>query len=270
MIFYIGIGLIALSLDQKRIMVMCLLSSGAIAFYLKMASNPDLIIAQSQTDASIKVSLIDLNNCKDDQSFPLKTIKSNQPQIISFQHYNEAWNGVLQSQLYLSHPYIYKWHPTDSAGLAIYSSIPFDSSYTLNFNDIPNAVIDFTFENQEFHLVSSYFPYSLNEQVRNKPDLLASMAAFIRGLEGHILNLGHFNEYYWSREMIEYRKLAKLNNSRRQIDWKQDKVPRDHIFHSSNLKCISLEEIFTTQKSHIGLQAHYIINRSNSKSLTMN
>ena len=270
MLIYIGLGLVALSFDQKRIMVMCLLSSALIAFYLKMASNPDLIIAGPSSDSRIKVSLIDLKACEGAESFPLKTIKENQAHIISFQHYNEYWNNLIQIQLYKTYPYIYKWHPSEEEGLAIYSSVPFDSSYTLNFDAVPNAVIDFNFENQIFHLVSSYFPFEENVAIQDKSALLDSMAAFINELDGHVLNLGHYNEYYWSRAIIEYRKLASLENSRRQIDWQQGKVPQDHIFHSDQLRCISLEELYTDQKIHVGLHANYVIEKSRSRSLTMN
>ncbi len=253
-------GFIFLSLEQKRLMFICLIASAFMAFYLKMASNPDMMFPQKTSSATLKVAHFNLTSF-DKENIDLEALISEiNPDLLSFQEYTPDWDQHIPMLLYKMYPYAYKLVRIDPFGMAVYSKIPLKNTKTFNYSDIPNISIALGREYNDVHIIGSYItPPNLANSKNSSEEHLGFIANYINDLNKPVITLGDFNHVYWSRAIIEFRDKAGLSNSRRNISLTSLQIPYDHIFYSDGLECIKFEEIKDGRQNHLGISGTYQI-----------
>jgi len=251
-------GLLVLSLlllvfNQKKLMFISMLACGFLAFYLKTASNSNLILPQINNLPKLKVAHFNLSSFDAyDPNFK-KQILATESDVISFQEYTPDWQSYIGTQLDEIYPYRYTMVRIDLFGMAIYSKKEIIDVQVFDYKKIPNLDVTIHTGYQDVHLISSYIaPPSINSKKLNAKEHLQLIAQRINAIESPTITLGDFNQVYWSTDLNFFRDQTKLNNSRRNINI-TTKVPYDHIFYSQLLECIGFSELKNEEQNHLGI-----------------
>ncbi len=251
------LGLVFLVFNQTRLMFVAMLASGFLAFFLKTASNSNLVLPMDNNLPKLKVAHFNLSSL---QPFDLeftKKINSSEHDVISFQEYTPVWDAFIFETLRVTHPYSQKIVRIDLFGMAIYSKVPLTDASVFYYEDIPNINVKVNTGLQDVNVLSSYLaPPGFLSGTLNPEKHLEQLANFITGLSGPSIALGDYNQVYWTNEIKSFRDKTKMSNSRRNISL-TSKVPYDHIFYSNLLECIEFDEIKNTDEGHLGISATF-------------
>lgn len=257
---FLVVGFLFLALKQRRLMFISMMASAFLAFFLKMASNPDMMLLASNAQTSIKI--VHFNLASMDQEMDFQAFINNlNPDIISFQEYTPSWDKHLPKYLYKSFPFVFKLVRSDRQGMALYSRVQTKESKTLDINGMPNISVELGEKYDNIHLIGSYINPDLNKDM-NTSHQLKQVAEHIRNLDQPVITLGDFNSVYWAQEIINFRDQAGLTNSRRNISLSSLKMPHDHIFYSENLECIAFEEVMDENQNHLGVTGTYQLKKN--------
>jgi exonuclease III len=248
----LGLSFVFLVFNQKRLMFISMLACGLLAFYLKTASNSNMILPQVNNLPKFKIAHFNLSSFNAyDPSFE-DIITNTECDFISFQEYTPDWHGFVQKTLL----HKFKYHHTniriDPFGMAVYSKLPIEEVQTFHYKEIPNLDIKVNTGYQEIHIISSYIAPPTIATTHSVKDHLDAISTYVNVLDAPAIVLGDFNQVYWAKDIQNFREAAGLNNSRRNIDI-TTKVPYDHIFHTEMIECISFKEIKDTDLTHLGI-----------------
>lgn len=249
----LGLSFILLIFNQTRLMFISMLACGFLAFYLKTASNSNLVLPQHNNLPKIKVAHFNLSSFDAyDPNFK-DIILSTDCDIISFQEYTPDWDAYISKTLKEDFQQAHRMVRIDLFGMAIYSKKVLKNIETFFYKEIPN--INFTINTgyQDVHIISSYIaPPNYKSKQLNSKNHLKELAVHIGSITKPKMALGDFNQVYWTSEITDFREKTKLNNSRRNISL-TSKVPYDHIFYSDQLECIAFREIKDRAQRHLGI-----------------
>lgn len=249
----LGLSLILLVFNQKRLMFIAMLASGFLAFYLKTASNSNMILPQINNLPKLTVAHYNLSSFDAYDPDFKKLITEADSDVISFQEYTPDWQRYIGTQLDELYPHNHKMVRIDLFGMAIYSKKDIKDVNVFDYKGIPNLDLTLDTGYQDLHLISSYIaPPSINSKKLNAKEHLQTIATRINAISSPTITLGDFNQVYWSTDIQSFRDDTKLNNSRRNINI-TTKVPYDHIFYSQLLECIGFAELKNDDQNHLGI-----------------
>lgn len=250
------LGFVFLIFNQTRLMFISMLACGLLAFYLKTASNSNMILPEQNNLPKLKVAHFNLASFeKYDDSFQ-ELIFETECDIISFQEYTPDWDKYVSEKLLDQYPYAHRMIRADLFGMAIFSKKKIKSIEPFYYKDIPNLNITINSGLQDVHVISSHIsPSLLSSKVKSK-EHLAEVAAYIANLKNPSVILGDFNQVNWSTDLKEFRDKTELSPSRRGPS-SITEVPYDHIFYSKLLECIKFWEIKDEGQNHLGIAGVY-------------
>ena len=250
------ISFIFLVFEQKSLMIISLLTAALIAFYLKTASNNNLILPLENDTIKTEIILINLSDCDPENTDVLEIISNAEADIIAFQEYNRAWDTKLNNTLLEEYPFAHKLKRDDEFGFAIFTRKKIYKIGNFYYNDIPNLKVAVDNGTGKLSVISSYLPMEYKGEGQKVEGHLAKLTEEIKSSRYPVVVLGDFNKMYWSNELVSFMKLAELENSRRSISI-ENLNPDDHIFYTKRLECISFQEITDKSKKHIGIKGIY-------------
>lgn len=108
MIGLLLLGLVFLVFNETRLMFVAMLASGFLAFFLKTASNSNLVLPTDNNLPKVKVAHFNLSSLQPfDPEFKNK-INFADHDVISFQEYTPVWDAFIFDALRATHPYSQK------------------------------------------------------------------------------------------------------------------------------------------------------------------
>lgn len=251
------LSFVFLMFNQHRLMFISMLASGLLAFYLKTASNTNMMLPASNNLPKVRVAHFNLSSFDKSDDGLIEKIMNTESDVISFQEYTPDWDAYIARKLIRAYPNIHRMVRIDLFGMAIYSKKPIENPITFYYKDIPNINVTIHSGLQDVNIISSYIaPPSLTSKDINSKDHLAHLGDYISKITNPTIILGDFNQVYWTHDIKEFRDKSDLVNSRRNISL-TSKVPYDHIFHSRLLECISFQEIADNNENHLGITGHF-------------
>ena len=248
----LGLSFVFLIFNQRRLMFISMVACGFLAFYLKTASNSNMILPQVNNLPKFKIAHFNLSSFNVYNATFEEIIKEYDCDFISFQEYTPDWHAFVRKKLLIQYKYSYTNLRIDPFGMAVYSKFPIKDVQIFHYKEIPNLNIKVDTKYQDLEIVSSYIAPPRISPGHNAADHLDAISTFVNTLDNPAVVLGDFNQVYWSTDIKNFRDEAGLNNSRRNIDI-TTKVPYDHIFHTEMLECISFDEISDADLTHLGI-----------------
>ena len=268
MIFFLLLGLGFMIIDMRRLMFISLFASGILSLYLKSTSDQNIRFPSENMRPQISVAHIDLS-LSDDYTETMRTIWTADVDVISFQEYTPDWHNYLTEELAEHYPHQNIMIRIDPFGMALYSKFPLSGSDTLLFNDLANVPALYSNlameDGTQIHFVTAHTVPAVNHQayidIRKQFD---QIARYIDELSGPVITLGDFSLPAWSQEIMDFKLITDLQNSRRDIVPSGShkpilslRIPLDHIFYSNDIECTSFRVIDGIQESHVGIVGKY-------------
>jgi len=260
MLGMLGLGLLFLAADRKRMMFAAFGCTAVLAMWLKNASNDQLKLPVENHEAKLKIAHVNLSNVDDDFDDLIQTVYDVDVDLLSFQELTPDWVGPLRAALEQKYPYRKEEVRIDPYGMAIYSKYNFHKADTILSDGIPSVCVDITNNGEKFHIVSSYLTPALdNNSLEKASSQLKRISKEVQETNKHVIALGEYNMVYWTQEIRDFRSKAKLNNSRRDISQSNLRVPYDHIFYTNDLQCVEFTELKTKDQNYLGIMGTYQI-----------
>lgn len=238
-----------------------MMATAFIAFFLKMASNTNLIYPDSTVLPKISVANFNLSY------FNPETVDINaffndiDVDLISFQEYTPDWDLVLKKALRLKYPYRHSMVKADPFGMAIYSKKAFKNRSTFFYKGIPNINILIKNDMEDIQVICSYIPIVYPKTDMNNVEHLRALQEYILKLEEPVITMGDFHMVYWSQQLNEFMDKGSMENSRRSSTLLRTRI-YDHIFYSDLLECTEFNEIQDRDQNHIGIEGTYQLRSS--------
>lgn len=234
-----------------------MLASGFLAFFLKTASNSNLVLPTDNNLPKLKVAHFNLSSLQPFDPEFTKKIHALDHDVISFQEYTPVWDSYIFETLKETHPFSQKIVRIDLFGMAIYSKIPLSNTSIFYYEDIPNINVSVNTGLQDVNVLSSYLaPPGFLAGNLDPKNHLEQLAQYISDLNGPSIALGDFNQVYWTNEIKSFRDKTDMSNSRRNTSLTSIK-PHDHIFYSNLMECIKFDEIKNIDQEHLGIAATF-------------
>ncbi len=274
---YLFIGILFLMLKQSNLMFTSFACCAGLCIFLKSSANPELILPAKTNEESVKVAHFNISTFGDDYDQILNTILKTDADVVSIQEITPDWNDFIKNSLIKKqYPHDVSLVRIDPFGLAVYSKYEFTSVDTFyynnnpNFRNIPNlhCVINSPREKRKVNFISSrtYPPFN-STAYQHLRDHMVFIAKKISTITGPVITFGDYNAVPWSKEVIEFKDLAQLNDSRRSHtpSFKEGSfmlfhLPIDHIFFSDQLRCVEFNNLHTPGSNHIGIDGTYQFN----------
>lgn len=267
MLSMLGLSMLFMIVDAKRLMFSALACTGLLSIWLKDASNSHMKLPEVNEKASLKVAHINLSNIENDFA-EIKTVLLQEAiDIVSFQEYTPDWIEELES-LSTNFPYTYDEVRIDPYGMAVLSRKKLVHADTISCSGIPSICMEIENENKHFHIVSTYLAPALdNNSLEVAGRQLDRLTSEVKESKHPVIALGEYNMTYWSPEIRKFRSETQLQNSRRDVSQGNLRVPYDHIFYSEGLECVEFKEIKDKSDKHVGIMGTYQI-KSDTKLAT--
>lgn len=260
---FLGLGLFFLIYNQNKLMLVSLACCASLCIFLKNASNTRLVLPEDNLHPELSVAHINLSNI-DSLGTLISVIKKYDPDILSLQEYTPDWDIIVSEEILPRFSGIKKMVRIDPYGMAVLSKNEFISQDTFYHKNVPNLSTTIAHGDHSIHIISSYL-LSLNSSKRTKSATkshFSTISRYINKSQTPVINLGEFNMVYWRNEITEFRKKAKLENSRR--DYIGFRIPSDHIFYSEELQCTKFKELENAKSEHIGIMGIYQLKKARS------
>ncbi len=250
----LSIGLIALSFSYSKLMYISFLCTGALALFLKDASNTELRYPEENNLACVRIAHFNLSNVDHDFKDVIGFISEKNPDIVTFQEYTPEWSNILNNKMKELYHFSRKEVRIDPFGMAVYSKQKLENPKIIKYNGVPNLIFQTKLNNKNIEMVLSYIlPPVLNYGNHTTRQHLDFIGEAISNNSLPTILVGDFNMVYWSSEIRDFRKKYNLNNSRKNSTSFGLSVPYDHMFYTNELECASLEELVNSNGEHIGI-----------------
>ena len=152
----LGLSFVFLIFNQRRLMFISMVACGFLAFYLKTASNSNMILPQVNNLPKFKIAHFNLSSFNVYNATFEEIIKEYDCDFISFQEYTPDWHAFVQKKLLIQYKYSYTNLRIDPFGMAVYSKFPIKDVQIFHYKEIPNLNIKVDTKYQDLEIVSSY------------------------------------------------------------------------------------------------------------------
>lgn len=249
------ISFMFLVFNQRRLMFIGMMATAFIAFFLKIASNDNLVLPQQNLLPKLKVAHFNLSSFNRQKTNIGELILKINADIISFQEFTPDWAVPLGSALKFNFPHSYKMTRVDPFGMAIFSTKTIQVN-TFKYKNIPNVVISVENQLGGIDIVSSYIPSVYPNPNLKRQEHLDLLVEQVNSKTNPVIALGDYHSVYWDKELTKFTTQTGLKNSRRSTALSYFK-PYDHIFFSDKLECVQFDEIYDAQQNHLGIVGTY-------------
>lgn len=258
MFIMLVVSFIFLALDQKTMMVIGMICTAIIAIYLKSASNEEGFLSNEYGENYFEIIylVLDPDNTVADDLFEITS--GLDADAIVVQNYDEEWEALFRSNLGLYYPHNYGFKTPDNTGAGIFTRNKILRINNLKINDDTNLQTVIDFEESKIQLLAAKLPEDVVAEEEKYHEYLQSLASEVRDSRNPVLLMGDFKKVYWSKELINFRKQAQLENSRPSIGI-ENLNPEVHFFHSRKLICTGFREIYGDENKLFGIFAAYTL-----------
>ncbi len=266
MLAYLVLGMTFFILNQRTLMFVSLGACAVLCLDLKGVSNQSLRLPTPNAQHLLSCALINLS-LSDDLEETTRIIREAPVDVLVFQEYTPDWHAYLTEIFEELFPYRASMTRIDPFGMAYYSRVPVISADTFyTATGIPNLHVLIEGRQEAYtHLVSVHTVAPANtiayREIRRH---LHEVADYVRYLHGPVIAMGDLNLPSWANEVREFKTLAGLQDSRRDIvpvsmqgSFSLLKVPVDHIFYSGDIECSGFQSINGRGTSHLGIMGSY-------------
>jgi len=263
---FLCISMVALLFNAKILMFAGLLSTGTVAIYLKSASFEGLKHTTDSGEKGIHLAHVNLSLVTDIGSV-YDIVSDTTIDIISFQEFTPDWAALIPTLMDSSFAYRYEDIRMDLYGKAIYSVFPFTVAESENVgSQIATPIITVNTPITKLRLITPYLTPALDRRSRIlAQEQLKELKTIMKKDSISTVVMGEFNQVYWSKDILQFRKQADLLNSRLEVSPASLKMPFDHIFYTSKMDCMGFEEINDKGGSHIGCKARFLMHKKGRK-----
>ncbi|MEZ4910748.1 MAG: hypothetical protein R2774_07785 [Saprospiraceae bacterium] len=263
MLFLLLSGFIGLIINNRIVLFTSFGCAGIMALFLKNASNENLKDPIRNEEINLSVAHINLSMINSEDVL-WSFVKDTSIETIVLYEYTPDWDHILNDVSKKFKKYSFTDTRDDVFGKAIFSSLPILMIDTIKSDMVPNYKFAIKKNDVVFNLYSAYITPALNSISRQASlnELNTLSEKIIQDLQYTIVS-GEFNQVYWSFDIMNFRTIANLENSRRNINPSSLKMPYQHIFHSQDLECIHFNDIQESQTS-IGCIGKYQLKKSHS------
>lgn len=189
-------------------------------------------------------------------SSTIESIKSEDPDFISFQEVSPNWATALRDGLSDNYPYFkIIEHREAGQGLAIFSKFPLQDLAYHEWSGTANLSGKMLIGEEEVNFLSLHTRSPMTEgRWKSRNAHIEAAADFVAGQGGEFLVLGDFNTVPWDQQLNKFRDKTRLQDSRNKLTptfpaWGPKyiaQIPIDYIFHSRGISCQSLDSIQLT------------------------
>lgn len=259
MLGFLGIALISVYFDSKRIMLSSFAFTAILCLFLKSSSNNTLKLPEENNEVKLSVAHINVSSVEGNYESFTNELLNSDLDIISLQEVKPDWAMFLRSELSESFPYYAENIRIDPFGMAIYSKFPIVSKDTLFYDDIPFLKVELQpEENKNITVLNTLLLPSIDSRLDEIQEQQLKFAGeFMSKNEGTELVLGDFNMVYWSGRIRDFRNITGLQNSRRDVSSSVLSIPYDHIFHSEDLECTMFRDLIDSSGTRLGISANF-------------
>ena len=265
------IGVLLLLKRSARLGIITFCSCALLCIYLKSTTNDQFHASPKTVNfPTLKIGHYNANAGKDGYSEIIRSVLRCNPDIVSLQEATPDWDKVFRDTLGYLYPYSCKTIGADVYSLALYSRFPFLDCDTFYCGRIPNLMVSLRMKTNGalVNIVDSYiappFYISAREEMMKQLD---TIGAHVNRIHEPTITLGDYNIEAFSPEIIQFRNLTFLQDSRRGFSPIRDdgsisltEVPKDFIFFNRQLKCIDFQTICGPQSDRLGIIGTYQIN----------
>jgi len=260
------LGMFFMLFDQRRLVFTSLGACMLLCLYLKSTANSNIILPAKTSAPQVSTALINLSLSSSHLDETMETIKNTHVDVINFQEYTPDWHAFLREELQNTFPHRSFLTRIDPYGMAFYSKYPIVVSDTFFYDRIPNLYARIELGLSSYiNLISTHtIPPVSTKAYNDMRNQFQYVAEYTVSLLGPVITMGHFNLPSWTDEISEFKILASLNDSRRDIlpvsmhgSVSLMKVPVDHIFYTNDLECTEFAEITASDANHLGIVGNY-------------
>ena len=269
MAIFLGLGMVFLALNQKRLMFTALAACGILCLFLRRAGTEELKLPVVETTApNLQVALFNTSSLDSNFVSSLNIVLDKNPDVIAVQELTPEWVATLDTFFCEKYPNSRKLVRIDPYGMALYSKFPISSLDTFYHQNIPNLKARLTLDQDyKVALFSSYsLPPINSNSVKSIESHLIGIAEEMNKTIIPNVFIGSLNMVPWSNEIQKLRYVSGLSDSRRSSSSTGLlEIPYDHIFYSDDrLEMISFENINSAQNSHLGISGRYQLKSSSN------
>lgn len=254
----LGMSMIFLIVDAKRLMFVCLGCAAIMCSFLKKHSNYNLILPTENHQPSVSIAHYNLSNITSDPEDFFSMLNKASTELISFQEFNPFWDKLISEKLASTYPENLKITRVDPFGAAIFSKTPLIAKDTFFSGMTPTLMASVRLGDDNINIYSSYITPALdsksNEKAQNQ---LTRISEMIHERKESSIVVGEFNDVYWSNNIRKFRSDNNLFNSRRNTTPASFAIPYNHIFYTSDLECTLFKEINDVNNTRIGIIGRY-------------
>jgi endonuclease/exonuclease/phosphatase (EEP) superfamily protein YafD len=262
------IAMVFMVIDQRRLMFISLAACGVLALYLKGETDQSLKFPITNENPHISVAHIDLS-LSEDFDETMHTILQADVDLISFQEYTPIWDDYLSNELTVRYPHRITMKRIDPYGKAIFSKYPLSKCDTMNFvgfEGIPSLYTAVMInDNTQINVISTQTLPPVSEQAYERiRGYFQEVGNYMGELDGPVITLGDFSLPGWSNEIKEFKEIANLSDSRRDVMMRSSgnpiflfNIPIDHIFYSNDFECTAFNAISGDKSNHMGIVGKY-------------
>lgn len=266
-IAYWILGTLFLAIRKPRLTMVTFVSCLFLCIYLKDATNPALAPPKITDEPIIKIAQFNITASNSHYDSTIMAIKNTNVDIVSVQEVSPDWGKILKDSLKEVYPYTCEIEGLDVYSMKLFSKFPFASCDTFYCDMIPNLAVGFKnpYAKGNLYVISSYIaPPVYATAYKELQKQLDTLAAYTERLSSPVITLGDYNIHASSYEIQQFRRDAKLNDSRR--GFRPDRndgyislleVPTDHIFYTSHFNCTEFQTISGPSEERLGIKGSY-------------
>ena len=256
---FLGIGFIGYFLNNRQVILTSFAIAALLCVQLKNETDTPFTLQKDRNEKQLHIAHINLANVSDPFELIPALLKLD-CDLISIVELTPDWEQILLSSLSEDYRFHTEMVRIDPFGKAIFSKYPILKVDTITFEETSDLLVEVLIEDQSYNIFNTYIvpPLDKTSELKAK-NQLSKLTTALQGVP-HSIVLGEYNMVYWSTLLKDFKTNALLQSSRRDIIPSSLDVPRDHAFHSAEMKCLGIKDINLNDGSRAGILAKYKLN----------
>lgn len=195
----------------------------------------------------------------------IQSVKTEQPDVISFQEVSHGWARHLETQLKKDYPYYYLQPDTWVWGIALFSKLPLEDVALIEMQGVPNLTASVCVAGQPVHVIASHAPNPLFWEHGRRNRHLRDIAQHLAGVSGPKIAMGDYNTVPWDNNLLSLCKTGGVQDGRKTLCATYPsglpfaRIPIDYILHSPDIHCHSFRVLNNVSSDHCGIVGEYLI-----------